>query len=658
MAFNFFLVKGNFPATSSESYPGGRSTSDYKLFVTNLPEGCSGTDLAEHVRPFGQIFNLYIARKRDKGGNRFGFVSMLDVKDKDDLLKSLRNIRMGEYKLWFNIARFVLEDGEISSRQENMPNKPSYVANNNRADGVHMDPRLNAFVTEKRSFKDSLVGKKLSVDNKTNAFSSLHGRALMQRWSYVRVSAKFNTWEVWTFSCLLKIRIRRRLFSRLHNWLWISSPRLLGGPGQSFRFERLAWLKVKGVPIHLLTNEVIDDVGGLFGKVVHKATIEESDVDLTYEYIGVLLGDAEELGEWIPEFVEVSTHMDDKQSESDKEESLAARSSDGVTEKLVEEAGEVNMNVDQVFLVMDNAVNEGIDGTQSLSNDDMAEILEHNDDTFIPAVDFPFEEEKNSKKNDLGRPSFGYVSSQESLKNGKKSKNEDPFGLDGLLGLNDKNGELGSAAHVVVTNDTGSESLDLNRHHGPNDVEDCLETEDVSQFHPEADTRLQVEEITATIALGEKLGTDLSKCNTLIQESITNEGLQRGVCGKSGWIKRLKNEFGVSFIDLQETMVSNIHEGVISKYWGGLGFEFEYVDAIGCVENIQSVLQEWTNIGPPDTNLLNKLERLRFSLKEWFKVYSSHEVEDESKLHKEKEEFEMRMESTDLEESDLWVWLD
>ncbi|MFS8010520.1 putative RNA recognition motif domain, nucleotide-binding alpha-beta plait domain superfamily [Helianthus anomalus] len=43
-----------------------------KLFVTNLPEGCSGTDLAEHVRSFGQIFYLYIARKRDKGGNKFG----------------------------------------------------------------------------------------------------------------------------------------------------------------------------------------------------------------------------------------------------------------------------------------------------------------------------------------------------------------------------------------------------------------------------------------------------------------------------------------------------------------------------------------------------------------------------------------------------------
>ena len=62
-----------------------------------------------------------------------------------------------------------------------------------------------------------------------------------------------------------------------------------------------------------------------------------------------------------------------------------------------------------------------------------------------------------------------------------------------------------------------------------------------------------------------------------------------GVCGKSGWIKKLKNEFGVSFIGLQETMVSNIQEGVISKYWGGLGFEFEYVDATGNSGGLVSV---------------------------------------------------------------------
>ena len=64
---------------------------------------------------------------------------------------------------------------------------------------------------------------------------------------------------------------------------------------------------------------------------------------------------------------------------------------------------------------------------------------------------------------------------------------------------------FGSAA-----NGTGSESLDLNRQHGSNDVEDCLELEYVVPSHPETDTRLQAEEITASIGFWEKLGSELS----------------------------------------------------------------------------------------------------------------------------------------------------
>ncbi|MFS7952656.1 putative nucleotide-binding alpha-beta plait domain superfamily, RNA-binding domain superfamily [Helianthus anomalus] len=45
-----------------------------KIFVTNLPEGCSGSDLATQVRSYGHIFDLYIARKRDRGQSiRFYF---------------------------------------------------------------------------------------------------------------------------------------------------------------------------------------------------------------------------------------------------------------------------------------------------------------------------------------------------------------------------------------------------------------------------------------------------------------------------------------------------------------------------------------------------------------------------------------------------------
>ncbi|MFS7984736.1 hypothetical protein Hanom_Chr11g00990041 [Helianthus anomalus] len=38
---------------------------------------------------------------------------------------------------------------------------------------------------------------------------------------------------------------------------------------QAIAFERLAWLNIHGVPIHLSNNETYDLVGRIFGKVLH-----------------------------------------------------------------------------------------------------------------------------------------------------------------------------------------------------------------------------------------------------------------------------------------------------------------------------------------------------------------------------------------------------
>ncbi|PWA77843.1 Endonuclease/exonuclease/phosphatase [Artemisia annua] len=242
--------------------------------------------------------------------------------------------------------------------------------------------------------------------------------------------------------------------------------------------------------------------------------------------------------------------------------------------------------------------------------------------------------------------------------------------------------------------------------------------------------------------------------------SINIRGI--GVCGKSRWIKSLKNEFGISFLGIQETMVKDIQASTVSNYWGGLGFDFESVDAVGNLGGLVNIwdpkvfskdsvfkdnnfllvsglildgsirlniinvyapqnnveklnlwsriiqtiksghgwwiifgdfnsvrdreerknssfdpgsardfndfideaglreygLKGWVNNGPYDINLLNKLKRLRGVLRDWFRRYSVKEVEEVSRLRKEKDDLEVQMESSDLEESDLWVWIE
>ena len=63
-----------------------------------------------------------------------------------------------------------------------------------------------------------------------------------------------------------------------------------------------------------------------------------------------------------------------------------------------------------------------------------------------------------------------------------------------------------------------------------------------------------------------------------------------GSRGKPRWINKLKNDFGVSFIGLQETMSSNISTSLIDRYWGGRGYECESVDSEG---NSGGLLSMW-----------------------------------------------------------------
>ncbi|KAF5796636.1 hypothetical protein HanXRQr2_Chr08g0354041 [Helianthus annuus] len=182
-----------------------------------------------------------------------------------------------------------------------------------------------------------LVGKTVTADSRVNAFQSLHGKALVARMIDLQAlkNIKIILNDIFPGQGRVQylggldvmvsfddaetvVAVREAAKSVVGKFSMISI-----WEGQMLGFERLAWLKVQGIPLHLLSNEVIDAVGGVFSKVVHKANRSERDHDLSFEYVGVLVGDGkrvseevvlnwkdrkfrvwvmEELGEWMPEF--------------------------------------------------------------------------------------------------------------------------------------------------------------------------------------------------------------------------------------------------------------------------------------------------------------------------------------------------------------------
>ncbi|KAJ0713828.1 hypothetical protein HanPI659440_Chr13g0482811 [Helianthus annuus] len=417
---------------------------------------------------------------------------MLDVNNKEEMLKNLCKIRMGENKLWLSVARFVLEDGEINNSQEEKGKRSTFTNNKQPVHEDHTDNNTSTFEKGERSFKEILVGKTVTVDSNVNAFNGLPGRALIAR--MIDIDALKNIKLILNEICPSRgtvqylggldvlisyedaktaLAVREAAKSILGRFSMISI-----WEGQALGFKRLAWLKTQGIPLHLLSNEVIDVVGGLFGKVVHKANRSVADPDLSFEYVGVLVGDGkrvseevvmnwkdrkfrvwvmEELGEWLPDFLDVEVEQDasnNEESENESEKSMTSPEED--QRSIGDNNDDVTMTGVDLNLENTDGINENDFVDQELPVNDVVTKDGEINEVFIPTINFPFEKflgrnlegqqggsqvnkrKKVKKGFHVGRPSFAYTSSQESLKVVKRTKHSDLFGLNSLLGLRDE----------------------------------------------------------------------------------------------------------------------------------------------------------------------------------------------------------------------------
>ncbi|KAM0016712.1 putative RNA recognition motif domain, nucleotide-binding alpha-beta plait domain superfamily [Helianthus debilis subsp. tardiflorus] len=275
-----------------------------KFYVANLPDRCSGNDLAGEVRKYGMIFDIYIARKRDKEGKRFGFLSLLDVKDRVDMVKKLSQIKMGEYRLKVNVARFVLEEGEINDTRPKTHYQPRKKDQPivNSGTGIRQPQQEGSF-----SYKDAFFGanpaRLVEVDDDFQAFDDEIGRAVLVRVSLIHVLK--NIFCILKEMSLAEGKIRNlsgftlMVSFKTKEHAVMAKDELLGRPdqfssaviwgGQDVDYDRVAWLRIYGIPVNVMGNSVIDDIGRLFGMVVKSAQLDVDVEDVSSHRVGVLV---------------------------------------------------------------------------------------------------------------------------------------------------------------------------------------------------------------------------------------------------------------------------------------------------------------------------------------------------------------------------------
>ncbi|KAM0069818.1 hypothetical protein Hdeb2414_s0001g00005991 [Helianthus debilis subsp. tardiflorus] len=213
---------------------------------------------------------------------------------------------MGDFKLRINVARFALENSEVETEKE-VPAKTVRPPGQNHVGGKFS-------VRDVRSYKEvvgnsnfgigsvessgdnpvagtSNVEKVIIVPDRVEAFKGCQGLAVVGRAvdletlvdiDRLLTIAKFvvaNVQYLGGLSVLISFHEEEsanRFLSVKNIWEpWFS--KLDPWKGQTLPFERVAWLKLTGIPLHLFEGDVLSQVGAVFGKVLHVPNEFEED---------------------------------------------------------------------------------------------------------------------------------------------------------------------------------------------------------------------------------------------------------------------------------------------------------------------------------------------------------------------------------------------
>ncbi|GLT31400.1 hypothetical protein SLA2020_061410 [Shorea laevis] len=74
------------------------------FFVYNFPEICEEKDLWYSFQRYGKVLDVYLPKKGDKWGKRYGFLRLLRVQNENQMVRRLNDIWFGSYKLRVKIA--------------------------------------------------------------------------------------------------------------------------------------------------------------------------------------------------------------------------------------------------------------------------------------------------------------------------------------------------------------------------------------------------------------------------------------------------------------------------------------------------------------------------------------------------------------------------
>ncbi|KAJ0557124.1 putative RNA recognition motif domain, nucleotide-binding alpha-beta plait domain superfamily [Helianthus annuus] len=286
------------------------------FIVQNLPDRTTKTVLWKAFQSYGFVSDAYVARKKDKRGNNFGFIRFKGVENLEVTLAGMNTVKIFEAKVLVSLAKYDRNHKQFIYTSKTVGGKVWRQKENTNTDytnshGVHTG---GATVKEGVSYaslfqKDEQVrssgAKVISINNKGSKYPlhcinrSIHGvvKELDTLNSLNKVLSRRGIYNVGLsyvggLSILLTIggsgmveevmsnksEVLSDVFSHYKVW-----------EGEDLPTDRVVSLRISGIPVHLRDNSIYEQIGGLFGKIVKESTFSWSDSDNSEGSILVLV---------------------------------------------------------------------------------------------------------------------------------------------------------------------------------------------------------------------------------------------------------------------------------------------------------------------------------------------------------------------------------
>ncbi|KAJ0714174.1 putative RNA recognition motif domain, nucleotide-binding alpha-beta plait domain superfamily [Helianthus annuus] len=276
------------------------------FIVQNLPDRATRMMLRRAFQPFGFVSDAYVARKKDKKGNFFGFVRYKGVENVEMTLAEMNTVKILEAKVTVSLAKYdknhkqFIYTSKIIGEKAWRPKDSSNMAPPNRYGAFNKSVTTQAGRSFASLFKnDDQVqhsdAKVVEVKVKGSKYPlhcmnrSIHG-VLKELGSLksleITLSRRglnnFGLSYVGGLNVLLTLGNPELVREVMANFSAVLSDVFSAfnvWRGDEIPADRVVSLRIAGVPVHLRDNSVYDMIGGLFGKVVQESSFSWSVSD-------------------------------------------------------------------------------------------------------------------------------------------------------------------------------------------------------------------------------------------------------------------------------------------------------------------------------------------------------------------------------------------